>query len=53
MVCLRQLGMDMEILQSDWIQIFSWTLYPIHVRKFKIMDSDIQSKSETAHSVAH
>ena len=37
------------LIQSD---TFSSTPYPIHIRKLKIMDSDIQSKSETAHWVA-
>jgi len=32
---------------------FSSTPYPIHIRQYKIMDSDIQSKSETAQSIAH
>ena len=37
----------------NWIgsEIFSWTPHPIRIRKFKIIDSDIQSISETAHSV--
>jgi len=34
-------------------KFFSWTPYPIRIQKLKIIDSDIQSKSETAHSVAH
>ena len=38
----------------NWIgsQIFSWTPYPIRIRKCKIMNTDIQSKSENVHSVA-
>jgi len=38
------------LIQSE---IFSSNPYPIHIRKHKIMDSDIQSKSETAQSIAH
>jgi len=34
-------------------ETFSSTPYPIHIRKYKSMDSDIQSKSETAQSIAH
>jgi len=50
---VQQWCTDMEILQSDWIRTFSYTPYPIRIRKFKIINSDIQSKSETAHSAAH
>jgi len=32
---------------------FSSTPYPIHIRQYKIMDSDIQSKYETTQSIAH
>jgi len=41
---------DIEILQS-----FSnpKLFHQLHIRKYKIMDSDIQSKSETAQSIAH
>jgi len=38
------------LIQSE---TFSSTPYPIHIRKYKIVDSDIQSKSETAQSIAH
>jgi len=38
------------LIQSE---TFSSTSYPIHIRKYEITDSDIQSKSETAQSIAH
>jgi len=38
------------LIQSD---TFSSTPYPIHIWKFKIVHSDIRTKSETAHSVVH
>jgi len=36
------------LVQSE---TFSWTPYPIHIRKLKIMGSDISSKYETTHLV--
>jgi len=44
---------DIEILQSDWIRNFFTNSISNPYPKFKIMESDIQSKSETAHSAAH
>jgi len=38
------------LIQSE---TFSSTPYPIHIRNNEIMDSDIQSKSEAARSIAH
>jgi len=43
-------GIFAILIQSE---TFSWTPYPIKYRKWKTMDSDIQSKTEIAHSVAH
>jgi len=44
---------DMEILQSEWIKNFFINSISNPYQKFKIVDSNIQTKSETAHSVAH
>jgi len=38
------------LIQSETL---SSTPYPIHIRKYKIMDCDIQPKSEIAQSIAH
>jgi len=38
------------LIQSETI---ASTPYPIHIRKHKIIDSDIKSKSKTAQSIAH
>jgi len=45
--CTDQCCMDMEILQSWSNPKLSSTPYPIHIRKYKIMDSDIQIRNRS------
>jgi len=45
--------MDLEILQLDWIQNFFINSTSNPYPEFRIMDFNMQSKSKTAHSVAH
>jgi len=41
-----------KFCNPDPIRNFFIDSIPIHIRKYKIMDSDIKSKSETAQSIA-